>query len=508
MHLTSSLTGSWPLLLGAAVVATACVLLWRAVRRHAADESPQERRSRRGRMTEDVLTIAVACIAAALSANALVTYAEHVLGLTHWWRLLPFGGLDTAAVVCAIRARRRANAGQAAGINSVLVWVLAGISAAFSASAASGLWGAIGHGIWALVAATLWELGLLEQRRQRQERPDRSLGLIRWLHPWERVQVLAELAADTEITADEATARVRERRAARALYKLHLADAAHRASGQGKDEPLALRRAERRAQRAAARVRLAEPEVEAQVMPQLRVLCEVRQIAATGGRPRQTAASGATPPAGGAPLSPTLARQEAHDAPPLAPKAAMAQEPEGSWRATASAEPTVAAAVAAEDEAVALTPAAPPALDEDLAATEQPEPVAVGFVAADVMAAGVPRQATGGDEGGDELDPRVMRLVELLEADARLTGADAARELGVAVRTGQRLHRSARQLQQALQLVEQDPSATEDLLARELELPTRDAARLHQAATVELARRAVIGHESQGSVERDAMPIG
>lgn len=217
-HDVHALGEHWQLFLSLSVVVVALLLVARALPRAREQESAQERRDRRGKLIEDLLTIAVAGVAAALSAHALTSFARDTLSLSGPWLLLPFGALDAAAVVCALRARRRVNTGQNAGVNGPLVWVFAGISAVFSAGdSASGarhvsVWGAVGHGIWALVAATLWEIGLVEQRRSRQERPDRQIGWIRWLHPVERIRVLGELAANTEISADQATERVRQQR--------------------------------------------------------------------------------------------------------------------------------------------------------------------------------------------------------------------------------------------------------------------------------------------------------
>lgn len=176
-------------------------------------------------------------------------------------------------------------AGAAAGLSGALVWVLALLSASMSASEGDNLGEAFALGIWAPIAAVLWELGLAEERHARTERADRRIGLIRWLHPIERVLVLAELAGDEHLGAADATERVRERRAARALYRLRQATEARAAQMDGgvsrskRGTERRYRRAEAFAQRTAARVRLADAEVEAAVLPQLRILVDVGRLA-------------------------------------------------------------------------------------------------------------------------------------------------------------------------------------------------------------------------------------
>ncbi|MFF7247111.1 hypothetical protein ACFZBU_24780 [Embleya sp. NPDC008237] len=335
----------WPYLAGALVVLASAVLIERARRRAVAERArvaalPEEARKalesdrtatrdRRGRRVEDLLTAAVAAAAAGLSAAQLGKFGRDVMGLHGPWAYLPFVALDFAAVVCALRARRRAARGAAAGLSGALVWVLALLSASMSASEGANLGEAFALGIWAPIAAVLWELGLAEERHARTERADRRVGWIRWLHPIERVLVLAELASDEHLGAAEATERVRERRAARALYRLRQATEARAAQVAGDGRSAArpkrgtdrrYRRAEAFAQRTAARVRLADAAVEAAVLPQLRVLVDVGRLAnmtwptpdvADSARRREGHPHpGTTHPEGGTP-HPTLVRRVA-----------------------------------------------------------------------------------------------------------------------------------------------------------------------------------------------------
>jgi hypothetical protein len=475
MQALDSLRQHWQVVVGVVVVLLAAALVVRGVGRRRGEETPEQRRERRGKLAEDLLTIAVASVAAALSAHALTGFAQSTLGLHGAWRLLPFGALDSAAVVCALRARRRANAGQSAGVNGPLVWVLAGVSAVFSAgSSAAGrqltVWGAVGHGIWALVAAALWEIGLVEQRRSRQARPDRRVGWIRWLHPVERLQVLAELAANTEISADEATMRVRQQRAARTLYKLNTALAALKRAheqpsntrGAGRALQAAERRAraaERRAQRAATRVRLADPAIEQAVMPQLRVLLDVRQIATRGVTP--SAIASATPSAmavgHGAPeVRWPVARPRHAPVSAATDTAAGARPIREPGTAAAPAETAVPSPAAVPNTAPAPVMAQPSSLAGAAPARrDQPSPLLPlengpagphthGSTALEPRERIAPTQQIRAEEAADEtMDERVLRIMGWLEEDPELSGAEAARRLGIPARTGQRLRRAA-----------------------------------------------------------------
>jgi hypothetical protein len=124
----------------------------------------------------------------------------------------------------------------------------------------------------------------------------------------------------------------------------------------------------------------------------------------------------------------------------------------------------------------------------------------VGTAALGVTPSGVPRQGQLDEGAAGDFDPRVLQLMELQERQPGMTGQDAAKELGVPTRTGQRLLQSARHLQEALQLVAQDPSVTQERVAQALGVPDGKAARLHAMAVAELARRAAIGQRRLRSV--------
>jgi len=430
--------GHWQLLAGALVLLGATVLVLRA--RHRAkglDENAREQaRERRGRRTEDILTGAVALAAAWMSATQLMRYAEQEMGLHGALRLLPFAGLDVAAVVCALRARRRAARGQSGGISGALVWVLAGISALFSAGEAATVWGAVGRGVWAPIAAVLWEIGLAEARHARLARADRRMGWIRWLHPAERMLVLAELASDEDISATEATRRVRERRTARALHRLRLAiEAREKAKPGDQRTERRYRRAEAAARRAAVRADLARPEVQDAVLPQLDMLVDVAQLAIDAA-PRKSQAPAISAPESDHPLAApqTSASNNAPASVALATTGSPADPPATPPTAAADSFTTPASAFSAQ-----ISHPQP-----ELRKTVQTSAVtSTDQPAIQHVRGTVPAQATPGPSAAQSVsrdaDSRIALVAQMLRVDPEVTGTEIARRLGVSERTGRRL---------------------------------------------------------------------
>lgn len=266
------------LIAGLVVVLAASVLVIRALRRAKAvrDGLTVEQRDRQARRVEDGLTVAVAMVASGLSLTGLWYYAQDVLHLTGAWRVLPYFGLDAAVIVCAIRARRRARNNEAAGWNGRLVWIFALISAAFGFSEGGSLWGGFGRAVWPLIAATLFELGLIEQRHAAQRNTARRLNLG-WAHPIERLRVYSMLSADSTLTADDASHQVRVNAAARALYRLRHAD---EAAAKGRwFAPLRRRRVEHRTQRVLLRARFSDPQVAAEVLQRTQAMVRTLDFA-------------------------------------------------------------------------------------------------------------------------------------------------------------------------------------------------------------------------------------
>lgn len=237
-----------------------------AARRTLSDEEQaawKEAAERRGRRIEDTLTLVVASAAAYLSSTGLRQMGREVMGLQDPWDWLPFVSLDIAAIVCGLRARRRAARGDGPGLSGVLVWILVGISSAFSAGEADTWHGTVARAVWPLIAGILFELGSLEERRTAKEREkrragkwlDRKLDAVRLLHPIEWVRVQMALAADETLSQAEATRQVRIDRAGYRLYRLRqLHEANKERLFRWAGGALLVMRADRRAQVAQAKV--------------------------------------------------------------------------------------------------------------------------------------------------------------------------------------------------------------------------------------------------------------
>ncbi|MFJ3946058.1 DUF2637 domain-containing protein [Streptomyces griseoaurantiacus] len=275
----AELLGSWQFVLGALVLTVGPAV---AVRRHRvalaalSDDERTAAADRRGRRIEDVLTVVIATAAAALSATGLRRVGRHQMGLTDPFDLLPFVALDVAAMVCGRRARRRARAGEGPGLSGALFWILAGISAVFSASEASSPLGSAVRAVWPVLAAVLWEIGSLEERRAARAgrgRPDRRIALVRLFHPVEAFRVALLLAARQDLSQEEATADVRVGRAAYRWYRLRRAqEAVKHAGGMTRwAYRLAEIHADTRAQRVSERAGCSDTHVLEQVVARLQM---------------------------------------------------------------------------------------------------------------------------------------------------------------------------------------------------------------------------------------------
>src|SRR5207244_93382 len=75
-------------------------------------------------------------------------------------------------------------------------------------------------GLMPVIAALLFEFCLREMRLRTANRADRTLHALRWLRPLEHIRVQLRMATDQQVSAEEATSRVRIDAAARRLYHL------------------------------------------------------------------------------------------------------------------------------------------------------------------------------------------------------------------------------------------------------------------------------------------------
>lgn len=204
----------------------------------------------------ELLLTPVAVAALLLSASGIWGYATHTLGLTGGRQLVAVLGLDAAIFVCAVLARRNKLDTGSRGAYGLTMWALAGVSALLASLEATSLEGQLGRAAFPFVAAGLWELLTSYRHREAHQGPDRRVGLVRWLHPVERVRVMLELATDTSLSEAEGTYRVRVRAAAWRLHRI----------AQLPEKGLRFRVANRRAGAALSRVGSRDPGVHRDVV--------------------------------------------------------------------------------------------------------------------------------------------------------------------------------------------------------------------------------------------------
>ncbi|MCX4792590.1 DUF2637 domain-containing protein [Streptomyces sp. NBC_01221] len=292
----AELLGSWQFVIGALVLTLGPAIALRRRRIALAALTDDERTAaadRRGRRVEDRLTLVIAAAAAALSATGLRRVGHHQMGLNTPFDFLPFVALDVAAMVCGRRARRRARDGEGPGLSGALFWILAGISSVFSAAEASSLLGGAVRAVWPVLAAVLWEIGSLEERRAAHNkggRPDRRIALVRLLHPVEAFRVALLLAARQDLPQEDATVEVRISRAAYRWYRLRRAqEAVKRAGGMTRwAYRLVEMHADARAQDASERAGCSDPAILNRVVARLQL--RVRQSDIAGMNLRNPAA--------------------------------------------------------------------------------------------------------------------------------------------------------------------------------------------------------------------------
>jgi Protein of unknown function (DUF2637) len=178
-----------------------------------------------------VLLGGFAAVAAGISAQGLTGFARLNMQLTGAWPYLLFFALDGAAGVCAVLLVRRAARAESGLAPRLAVWGLVAASSTFNWTHAPRRPAAPeAFGLMPVVAAVLFEFCLRELRLRTlagQDREDRKLTTLRWLHPAERMRIQLRMAADKHLPAEAATRHVRVEHAARRLYQLRAALSAH-----------------------------------------------------------------------------------------------------------------------------------------------------------------------------------------------------------------------------------------------------------------------------------------
>ena len=166
------------------------------------------------RSTEDVLTIVAASIATGVSATGMWRFAEDVLNLPFFLRLLLFAFIEVAIVTSAVRARRNMRENFSAGVDGLAVWALTALTAVLSSMDASSFPEAVFRLSAPLVAAWLWERGMAIERHR-----IRGTGRINWRLTPERIAVRLGLAEASDRTAGEVDAHRRLTRVALAAKR-------------------------------------------------------------------------------------------------------------------------------------------------------------------------------------------------------------------------------------------------------------------------------------------------
>lgn len=229
------------------------------------NESP--RRSRSDLLPELLLT-PVAVSALALSATGMWNYAERALGFTGGRQLVAVIAIDAAMFVCAVLARRNKLATGSRGAYAPVMWALAAVSGVLASLEAATLEGSLGRAAFPFIAAVLWELLTSYRHREAQPGPNRAVGMVRWLHPAERVRVMLELATDAGMSETTATHRVRVRAAAWRLHRI----------AQLPDKGVRLRLANRRAGLALSRAGTRDPVVHRDVVVECYEIASPRRV--------------------------------------------------------------------------------------------------------------------------------------------------------------------------------------------------------------------------------------
>lgn len=217
----------------------------------------------------EVLLTPVAAAALLLSATGLWQYAGHTLHLTGGSQLITVVGIDAAIFVCALLARRNKLEIGTRGAYGLMMWALAAVSALLASLEAATLEGQIGRAAFPFIAAALWELLTSYRHRETRHGPNRHVGMVRWLHPVERVRVMLELATDAGMSEVDATHRVRVRAAAWRLHRL----------SQLPDKGLRYRVANRRAGRALSRAETSSAANHRAVVTEVYEIASARRVA-------------------------------------------------------------------------------------------------------------------------------------------------------------------------------------------------------------------------------------
>ena len=190
---------------GAAVVAL-LTLLFLAVR-----VVKRARAAGRERGITTLINVA-ALLATSVQASGMWKFFGAVMGLPVGFRIVLFGFMEIALLACGLRARANVEDGADAGVDGVLVWVLALASGVMSSTDASSAREALMRLLVAVIVALLWTRDLMAAKKTARAAGNakKRSGPVRWRITPERIAVWLRLAdaIDTDVTMVDSARRV------------------------------------------------------------------------------------------------------------------------------------------------------------------------------------------------------------------------------------------------------------------------------------------------------------
>jgi len=153
-----------------------------------------------------------ALLATSVQASGMWKFFGAVMGLPVGFRIVLFGFMEIALLACGLRARANVEDGADAGVDGVLVWVLALASGVMSSTDASTVREALMRLLVAVVVALLWTRDLMAAKKTARAAGNakKRSGPVRWRITPERIAVWLRLAdaIDTDVTTVDSARRV------------------------------------------------------------------------------------------------------------------------------------------------------------------------------------------------------------------------------------------------------------------------------------------------------------
>ena len=153
----------------------------------------------RGVSGEQLLTLTVAALATAVSAQGMWVFFDKSLHLPIPLRIMVFAFLELTVLASALRARSAQLRGGSAGVDGIAMWVLTGLSSVLAATDAPNTGALFARLAIPLVAAWGWERSMKLER----ELKTGWAKTINWRLTPERVLIRLGLADPTDRTASE-----------------------------------------------------------------------------------------------------------------------------------------------------------------------------------------------------------------------------------------------------------------------------------------------------------------